>query len=114
MKEWIYIVTWCLVSQTPNFTLPARQTTTTDDFGRTIIEYHTPEPIINKDCEHSKTFTDRDSALIFYNSALNATNFYYYNSDINGEAVTNVKLDSLPSVSVTKRIRINHHKQEND
>jgi len=90
MKELIYIVTWCLTSMTISPTLLSTAERY-DEFGREIFN-----PMVLKrsyDCNHAETFTDRDSAMAFYERARNEVSGY--NGLFDEEGVVNVELDSM-------------------
>jgi len=81
-----YIVSWCIiiwVSVTVNVT---------DEFGRYSHSYY--ETRTEEDCNHSKTFADRDSAFIFYDKVQTEANYNKTFSLGNGR-LTEVKIDSV-------------------
>lgn len=89
MKELIYIVTWCLVTIVPQTTLmnPADKY---DEFGREV--YNPISLVKHYDCNHVKTFDNLDSAMLFYNNALNeGSNFY----DMGQIKIERVNIDSM-------------------
>ena len=62
MKEWIFIVTWCIISFTYS-TQPVY-----DEFGRYRYSYDIVNP--HEDCDNTKIFYDSYSAVQFYLRAL--------------------------------------------
>ncbi len=61
-----FVITWCVISFV-EYDPPEKL----DQFGRVIphvtLEYIT---VMRRDCDHSKTFFNKDSAFNFYNEAL--------------------------------------------
>lgn len=84
--KYIFIVTWCLISQTLDTNLPTH-ITQYDELGREIYKI----PLMVSDTVyHSKQFQDRDSAETFYFYVLNESNRFSWNN----EAVGCAEIDS--------------------
>lgn len=95
-----FIITWCVVTMVTD---PCPDANKVDEFGRgvsgmtscAVYHFH-----YEYDCEHTKIFTDRDSAIVFYNKAKNLepekhkidTTYYQFFS--NG-SLKDVKIDSV-------------------
>lgn len=79
-----YIVTWCIIIGYTH-----ERSIKTDEFGRTI--YGKCKKVDVTDCNHKKEFSNRDSAVAFYNRALCTT--YANHSGI--QQLKNIKLDSI-------------------
>ena len=91
MKEFIFIISWCLAITVSD---PCPNANNTDEFGRksnySCLAYHYH---IEQDCDYEKTFTSKDSAMVFYNRV--KEQMCVIGSDWNfNSKISSIKLDS--------------------
>lgn len=80
MKEWIYIVSWTLITVWYGSPSP-----TVDEYGRISLFVYAVAVAHTDTTFHTKRFSDRLSAFEFYEKTIKA----------NYEDIVNVKIDSL-------------------